>query len=201
MYEREAAHRSNVCAVFSANKVSLACCVGYEKTAWWITRESGQRPGACGYDSCRVCAGSATSDELAEGYLLVKAVGPNGSEGVAFSLLNVDAVDVAVRHLVKEVEELRWGSAERWVSRRAALFCLLEQGLYSCGPECPCSALAGVCGSCASVVPCKRRFTWRDRYDGVYPLGKKHWFRGVSDAVGTVCGGALPWLLCWQCVA
>jgi hypothetical protein len=193
--------RIDVGAVFSELKVSLACCVDEDKTVWSITRESGRVPTPCGDFNCRVCAVRSTAVVLAQGYLVIKAVGPNRGEGVTMSLLTLDALEVAVRYLVNEVEGLRWGSAARWVSRRARLFCLLEQGLYSCGPWCGCSGQSGVCGSCAAVVPPQRRFTWRDRYDGVYPLGEQHWFRGVSDAVGTVCNGELPWLFCWQSVA
>jgi hypothetical protein len=178
--------------------ISLTCEVNARGTEWWLTRESGSRPVACGQHDCVVCSAADITDVSVKGYIVVKITCEEGSEGVVICELCIDGFDIVVEHIVKESAAL-WCSEEgRWVDRLAELLCRLQRGAYSKKADCKCGMVAGVCAPCQFVKRNERRFVWRDRFDGVFPLGKEHWFSGVTDAVGTVCGGYMPWLFCWE---
>jgi hypothetical protein len=188
--------------VFVAACVSLTRSVALDGAVhWWLTKESGKLAPWCGFDECMTCAALGGKDRLqCCAYLVVKVQGPNRDYAVALSLLSKEALEVAIGSVFPDVDRIvGCGSAVSVSAQQLELFSLLHAGLYSSAAGCKCSVGAGVCTVCTKVRRTCRRFVWRDRFDGVFPLGPSHWFSGVTDACGDVGKSQIPWLFCWEC--
>ena len=84
---------------------------------------------------------------------------------------------------------------DREYARVVELAALVSRGGYSVDGECGCLG-KHVCAACRRVTRQQRRFIVQDRYQGVYPYGEDHWFRGVTDGVGEVSSWQGSWLRC-----
>jgi hypothetical protein len=140
-------------------------------------------------------------------YFVLRLEGGEHGFSVVLSRLCGASLKVGRKTVFKEVDALVGAERGSGVAERAEYFGLLHRGLYSMRggldcerAECECSVKDGVCGRCRAVSHNERLFVWRECFDGLFPMGKGHWFSGVSDACGSVGAAGLPWLMCWDSV-
>lgn len=186
---------ANVTEVFAKRDVSLTCEVGAKGVRWSLTRESGRMPTKCeDVVKCGCNDGVYEARQLRQGYVVLQ---PDGEwwSGTRFSFVvigKMDSVSVEAmwRRVLQDVLRLRdqlegkSGMDYRWAYGEVLEYiCRLNAGAYSkcVGLEC----LGGrTCFECLKDGLCRKaRFVSLDRYDGVYPCGRGHWFKGVTDAV------------------
>ncbi|KAF2675654.1 hypothetical protein K458DRAFT_206683 [Lentithecium fluviatile CBS 122367] len=169
-----------------------------DRVCWWLTRESGRVPVGCVHGT----VGEVRPAEVRKAYVAVQVSAGWGLGGVqwsevVFGLLSREALFVVETRVVKlalRVWEgvvqlgVRGGDAVAcWCREARWLVCLLDSGGFSTGFSCGC-VLSSVCGRCAALPVGGRRFVEQDRFSGVFPRGRLHWWSGVTDAVkGSVC--------------
>lgn len=203
---------ANGSVVLAELGVSVTCSIGVLATEWWLTRESGCFPPRCerGPSDCTVCTtrvGDA-SGVPPRAYVIVKAdvtwMGEYAermhTEFVSFGMLS-EALEVVASRVVSVVRVVR---AEEGRDGLESLFAATAHGSCTCKTECSCGQSVGLDplwdGFFSSEVG--SLLVGMPKFLGAYPCGDRHWFSGVSDAVGEVLfcvGGKVPWLLCpWK---
>ncbi|KAF2022628.1 hypothetical protein EK21DRAFT_95557 [Setomelanomma holmii] len=174
---------------------------------WWLTAESGRGPICWEQEpqAGRSCGGSLLQAPR-RSYLVVKAaLGANGAVAtqlwklVAIAQLNPDSLRAGMQ-IVRRLRGIPTTTQDCRKRGEAVqeLFDGLDAGQFSL-PGCPCAcaaALGTICPGCRDVSVGERRFVVQDRFLGYHPRGAKHWFSGLTDAVGDVAHLQLPWLTC-----
>lgn len=180
--------------VLVSQHVSVTCSVEESEVFWYLTKESGRVPVSCSHSSGVL----AKPMELRRSVLVVQlsacwwATEIQWSE-VAVARLTREALFVVERRFLpllvrvwKDVVDVESDSmrrlVRRWFAEADAFFGLLDGGAFSTGFSCAC-VVTGVCKQCKQLEEESRRFIVQDRYEGVFPLGKEHWWTGVTDAV------------------
>ncbi|KAF2623332.1 hypothetical protein BU25DRAFT_177440 [Macroventuria anomochaeta] len=179
---------------------SLTCVVARGSQAgWFLTRESGELPVCYDAKGCGCDQRRYTSNQLRRSYLVLKVGVLQGREWrdhVAVALLSEEAVCVAeavARSCCQIVGG--GGDAAQLASAMSGAFRALDDGAFSSGGGYSCR-LDFLCKPCSEVPRKRRQFIWLVRFIGVRPWGEKHWFGGVTLAVGDVCPAKEPWLRC-----
>lgn len=160
---------------------SLTFVAGYESTgSWFLTVESGQVP---------ACAVAMT---LGERRVIDGGVVLRGSflivQGKSHLLVNRSAAAIARLEAVtlENVRRLVVTQSDRIFRGGAAaveaLLKALGNGWCSARIGCRCS-WQRTCSGCSRVGLSERVFVKQVWYDGVFPLGREHWFTGVTDGV------------------
>jgi hypothetical protein len=195
-------------AVFVKQGVSLGCEIGAGRARWWLTKESGCVPAGCwqGGDCRRCCEAVVLSGPrgLVRAYVIVKIVSRLRHtvwSSVVIGLLSVATLEVVVQNIVSPLACVRLddvaGSRTEEFGRDyrtvAAVLRQTSRGGYSSGVECRCAA-GKVCAACKEQPADARSFVVQNRYAGVDPRGRGHWFRGVTDAIGEMSS----WQSTWQ---
>lgn len=174
----------NSSIVLVSKDISVTCRVARQGTVeWWLTQESGQSP-VCKNNRCSRCKPVQQARELKQAYLVLvldhpgELVWSEPLRRIALAKLSVDALDIASHTIIPTVLEK---SANRRLPVVRSLFRLFRHGLFSSSLGCGCSVDLGVCKKCTK---CEQvRFIWENGFSRVFPYGKCHWFRGVTDAV------------------
>lgn len=176
--------------------VSVTCEVMYRgETLWWLTRESGRVPGRC----CGACGRCGEEQEGSfirpVAYVVLKGtfhIDSGLCRDVAFARMSGVAVQ-AIREFVSEYMRDGEDESER-MRRTTEVMWKLEAGLFSGGARCVCDPLRGVCDGCKVLPLISRRFVVQQRFLGVYPRGMRHWWSGITDAVGEADRFGRLWL-------
>lgn len=149
----------------------------------WLTKESGSLPESTG-DGCTRCAFRQHAGDTRQAYMVIVADHPGERvwteppRRVAFAQLDARTITVAFAYIAPIM--LGKGSAERLPALRT-LFVLFRKGLFSSSIDCECGIHRGVCAPCEMQQ--QPRFVWENGFSRLYPFGRGHWYRGVSDAV------------------
>ncbi|OAL42642.1 hypothetical protein IQ07DRAFT_606524 [Pyrenochaeta sp. DS3sAY3a] len=170
--------------IIVSKDISVTCRVAPQgMVQWWLTQESGQSP-VCKNNRCSRCKPVQQARELKRAYLVLvldhpgELVWAEPLRRIALAKLSVDALDIASHTIMPTVLEK---STNRRLPVVRSLFRLFRHGLFSSSLGCGCSVDLGVCKTCAK---CEQvRFIWENGFSRVFPCGKDHWFRGVTDAV------------------
>lgn len=195
----EAATRSDVVAGLCRNGMSVTCSFDWQgDQEWWITKESGVLPGCSdrtgGGCSCGPRRGSAESRRSS--YFTIVLQGMEDCKHlpcVGFGRLSSEGV----RRLGCVLKELRctdrkcslgWTGTE--VVREDFRVCSVQEVCCRVGQEvffresvCECEVRAGLL---TSMMGDDMNIIWQERFDGGYPLGENHWFKGVTESVGSM---------------
>lgn len=149
----------------------------------WLTRESGSLPkGAKG--GCTRCNSPQQAKDIRQAYIVIVAEHPGKRvwteplRRVAFAQLDAGAIAALYAYTAPIV--LGRNSEERLMELRT-LFILFRHGLFSSLTRCECSIEDGVCTQCGTQK--WPRFVWENSFSRLFPFGRSHWYRGVSDAV------------------
>ena len=186
----------------------MTCEVGAGGVRWWLTRESGHLPEACWQGlrctRCRARAKICGEEGLRSAYIVVKVVSRlryTAWSQAIIGQLSVINLNVALEKLVRPLDKLvlacasertrDWESFRKQYKIASRVVSAAGQGAYSTNAECMCEA-GRCCSSCCRVS--SPRFIVQDRYAGVLPRGDKHWFYGVTDAIGEVSSWQPSWL-------
>jgi hypothetical protein len=199
-----------VCVVFKELHVSATCLRDREgRWSWRLTRESGVRPSV----GCVQHIGIDVED-IRGAYMVMEMetpppwqqdlkwqciVGWLDKQAVATVVKIAEAFKAAEKEFVlgQDVERDKSCTLVRVVSRGVC------EGWFSSDPG-GCRCDAGVlftegemCKNCASGYSLDSRFVAQGCFAGVFPLGREHWWKGVTDAVSDV----VPWrrALCGIC--
>lgn len=189
-------------------RVSLTCeALVDNQKLWWITRESGRRPlcwwqptepadSSCGDNSVQHRSGACLIIKVALG--VSDAVVTQRLEAVAIGKLEPHSLNISMRHIMRWLQRLpvaKDGCMKRGQATQEFFSCLNE-GMFSLATGCACTGVA-VCRECCRVHVNSRSFLVQGHYQCDHPLGRDHWFSGVTDAVGDVAHGQLVWLSCY----
>jgi hypothetical protein len=165
-----------------------------------FVKESGRLPactdsgGNCGCDAVR-------RDEEVRGAYVAIVLGSEiaGRSGVAYDSVlfaklsggGLCAGEAAWRVLAGIRRDDGWATSMDEMSYQ------LRSGMYSSGEDgcSECSFARGVCDECDTAADSQPRFVVQTRYMGVYPRGREHWMRGVTDCGGEMVNGK-QWLRC-----
>jgi len=178
---RMAVSYSNRKTVLVEQRVSLTCNLEASGSQWWLTRESGRVP--ANYEGGVPCMEGI---ELAKAYVLVRVVRPlcmrkQQIADVGISDMCAPSLDWVVEGIAPYVQPLVLDRVDGHVE------CTSTE-------ECPtayharrqfwiqCSFSGGVRGTSQWLL--------RDRFNGVFPSGRGHWWRGVTDAADESSGFA-----------
>jgi hypothetical protein len=170
---------------------------GHGEWRWFLTRESGKRPRV----GCRRHVGDENED--VRGAYMIMEFEPFVGSGYDATVpnwfvgrLERETVDLAARiaDVFKQHQEqgTRCGGDAQLVSESAfdAACSLWFHGAMfgSGGAACVCSTkmlFSGyVCKSCLESPHCSRRMLSLGEFAGLYPFGRGHWWKGVTDAAG-----------------
>jgi hypothetical protein len=164
---------------------------------WRLTRESGSRP----IVGCVQHIGEATED-VRGAYVVMEfallSLCKTGTEWKCFvgcldkwTVRTVFQIAEALKAAEKEIATLR--RKDKMETSRVLFACLHEafyNGWFS-SDSCSCDAGGlftdgDMCESCGSVRSQWSRFVAQDCFLGLYPLGREHWWKGVTDGVSAV---------------
>jgi hypothetical protein len=185
--------------VLRKHGVSVACKVHFNGTEeWWLTRESGEFPRCGDPEGCGCDATGCGAEELRVAYMVVMASRGPGDRRyrVGFAALSAAAVGTVLRGVCATepasfVSHATPSGVERLVTG-------LRDGFWSSGALCGCGRVeTGLCDGCKVEERRLCTFLVSERYRGVYPRGRGHWFVGVSSALeGAEADGECAWLRC-----
>jgi hypothetical protein len=180
--------------VLRAYYVSVTCSRGREgRWSWRLTHESGARPRA----GCPEHVGDITED-MRGAYMVMEFELPypraSSVEWRSF-VCRLDKESVGM--VVEIAEAFRCAEAtadcgQSMVESTLFLYvCLwgrVRDGWFSSRSSCKCDgsrlfvADASMCLSCVNVPLLSRRVVAQSAFAGVLPYGRKHWWKGVTDA-------------------
>jgi hypothetical protein len=197
-------------AAFVKHGISVTCELDRGRTRWWLTKESGLIPAGCweGLSCTRCCKAhlGSGSDGLRRPYLVVKVVVRlqyTAWSRCVFGALSSETLTTVVSNVVPPLAGLSLSGACEEGAVAAVLetdyavltkhLRALSRGSYSSGSFCLCKP-GTTCKACCRCVLWRHKFVVQDEYCGVYPLGKKSWFCGPSDAVGEATSWRGDWM-------
>jgi hypothetical protein len=141
---------------------------------------------------------------LARAYLVVKVVSRlryTAWSSAVVGLLSVQNLDTLQRKMIRSFGGAKLTNVgPEWNREFEADYCIVEgfmsllsRGGYSSDDSCRCR-VGSICNLCDRVPEWLHRFVVQDMYEGVYPKGRRHWFTGVTDAIGEVSSWQRTWL-------
>jgi hypothetical protein len=172
----------------------VTCVASAGGAEWWMTRESGELPGACNREGCWSCEWSD-----------IGVVPPTSYLVVAFSKPG-ELVETCIAPLCRaSVASLLYGGLRIWYDewRRPQSAAMLTRILSAGGCRrcsgCACCLGSGVCRVCSAWSASSTPWIHRNGYTGLFPCPVREWFTGVTDALDvpslTVLRG-MKWLCC-----
>jgi hypothetical protein len=188
--------------------VSATCLRDREgRWSWRLTRESGVRPSA----GCLKHIGNSAED-IRGAYVVMEFEllypGTSAVEWRSFvGRVDKETVGTVVKiaEAFKVVEAAVEGQERAVEMARFLYVCLwgrLREGWFSSEGKCECdarrlfAAQGSRCQTCSSVPLLSRRILSQSEFAGVFPLGMRHWWKGVTDATS----GLARWRQAGLCI-
>ena len=164
---------------------------------FWLTKESGLEP-CHGWEEPPNSAERRVCEEERKAYVAVigwDIVDEAAVADVVFAALGKESLEVVMKAVLYSLsvqrQAVQFGMR---CFRTADAFRALDDGMFSSGAECSCALGAGMCKPCEDTGQDECMFVRQVCYEGRYPRGEGHWWTGLTDCAGEVCG--VWWLQC-----